>query len=112
MRWEMILFAVTGLAVVVGCLVPNSWLPPLPNDKLLHFGAYGALTVLALRMAPDGAAALLAATALLLAGWLIELLQSRVPGRKFCWRDIGANAAGIVVAALLTAPVSAAIGRF
>jgi VanZ family protein len=111
MRWEMILFTVTGIAVVVGCLVPNSWLPPLPNDKLLHFGAFGVLTVLALRMAPDASAATLA-MALLLSGWLIEVLQSWVPGRKFCWRDIGANAAGIATAALLTAPVSAAIGRF
>lgn len=112
MRWEMILFAVTGMAVVIGCLVPNAWLPPLPNDKLLHFGAFGALTVLALRMAPDGAAAALVVGALLLAGWLIELLQGWVPGRKFCWRDMGANAAGIAVAALLMPPVSAAIGRF
>jgi VanZ family protein len=111
MRWEMILFASTGIAVVVGCLVPNTWLPPLPNDKLLHFGAFGALTVLALRIVPDGAAPL-ALGALLLAGWLIELLQDWVPGRKFCWRDMGANTAGIAVAALLTALASAAIGRF
>jgi hypothetical protein len=107
MRWEMILFAVTGFAVVLGCLVPNTWLPPLPNDKLMHFAAFGGLTALALRIAPDGAATGLWLGGLLLAGWVIELLQSWVPGRKFCWRDMGANAAGIVVAALAMQAVAA-----
>ena len=106
MRWEMILFAVTGIAVVAGCLLPNAWLPPLPNDKLMHFGAYGGLTLLALRIAPHGTAMLLALGGLLLAGWLIEVLQGFVPGRKFCWRDMGANAAGIA-AALLMHPLAA-----
>jgi hypothetical protein len=49
----MILFSVVLLGVLAGCLVPNEWLPPLPNDKLLHFGAYGLLTLLAARIA-DG----------------------------------------------------------
>lgn len=106
MRWEMILFAVTGFAVVVGCLLPNAWLPPLPNDKLMHFAAFGGLTVLALRIAPHGAAMALWVGGLLLAGWVIEMLQSWVPGRKFCWRDMGANAAGIAAAALLMRPLA------
>lgn len=107
MPWEMILFAVTGIAVVVGCLLPNAWLPPLPNDKLLHFGAFGVLTALAMRIAPHGAAMALWLGGLLLAGWVIELLQSWVPGRRFCWRDMGANAAGITVAALLMQALAA-----
>ena len=103
----MILFAVTGMAVVIGCLLPNAWLPPLPNDKLLHFGAFGVLTALAMRIAPHGAAMALWLGGLLLAGWVIELLQSWVPGRRFCWRDMGANAAGITVAALLMQALAA-----
>ena len=103
----MILFAVTGMAVVVGCLLPNAWLPPLPNDKLMHFAAFGGLTVLALRIAPQGVAMALWLGGLLLAGWLIEMLQSWVPGRRFCWRDMGANAAGIACAALLMQPLAA-----
>ncbi len=98
------MFAVTGMAVVVGCLLPNAWLPPLPNDKLMHFAAFGGL---ALRIAPHGAAAVLWLGGLLLAGWVIEMLQSWVPGRKFCWRDMGANAAGIAAAALLMPPLTA-----
>lgn len=101
MQWEMILFALAGLMVVAGSLVPNAWLPRLPNDKLLHFLAYGGLTVLAVRIAPAGPALALWLASLLLAGLVIELLQSLVPGRGFCWRDMGANAAGIAVAALL-----------
>jgi VanZ family protein len=101
------MFALTGIAVVVGCLLPNAWLPPLPNDKLMHFAAFGALTVLALRIAPHGAAMGLWLGGLLLAGWVIEMLQSWVPGRKFCWRDMGANAAGIAVAAMLMQKLAA-----
>ena len=107
MRWEMILFALAGALVVFGCLLPNAWLPPLPNDKLLHFLAFGGLTALALRMAPSGGAAWAWLAGLLLAGWLIEILQGWVPGRRFCWRDLGANAAGIATAALLTQALTA-----
>jgi hypothetical protein len=34
-------------------------------------------------------------------GWLIECLQALVPDRRFCWRDLAANAAGIGCAALV-----------
>ena len=47
MHIEVILFAVLMLGVLAGCLLPNEWLPPLPNDKLMHFGAYAALALLA-----------------------------------------------------------------
>ena len=102
MRWEMILFAVASIAVVAGCMVPNERLPPLPNDKLLHFLAFGGLTLLGLRMAPTAMAVAAWLAGLFVAGWVIELMQARwVPGRAFCWRDIGANGAGIAVAAAL-----------
>jgi VanZ family protein len=107
MRWELILFGLASLAVVAGCLVPNRWLPPLPNDKLMHFAAFGGLTVLALRIAPHGLAMAAWIGSLLLAGWLIEVLQSWVPGRHFCWRDMGANAAGIAVACVLMRALTA-----
>jgi VanZ family protein len=103
----MILFALAGTAVVLGCLVPNAWLPRLPNDKLLHFLAFGGLTVLALRISPTGAPMAMWLGGLLVAGWLIEILQSWVPGRAFCWRDMGANAAGIAAAALVMHPLAA-----
>lgn len=100
MTWELMLFLAAGAAIVAGCLAPAGWLPPLPNDKLLHFLAFGGLALLAARMVSGWAELQYWLLGLLVAGWLIEVLQNRVPGRKFCWRDMAANAAGIGAAAL------------
>ncbi|WP_229464581.1 VanZ family protein [Massilia sp. 9I] len=97
---DMVLLGMAALAVCVGCLVPNRWLPPLPNDKFLHFAAFAMLAMLALRVAQGPAEAFSWLLGLLVAGWLIECLQSLVPDRSFCWRDIAANAAGIAFAAV------------
>lgn len=102
MHWEWIAFFCAALAISAGCLVPARWLPPLPNDKLLHFLAFGGLTLLAGRIAHTSAEQVLWLLGLVVAGWAIEMLQNLVPGRKFCWRDMGANVAGITVAALVT----------
>lgn len=83
-----------------GCLVPNRWLPSLPNDKLMHFSGFAVLTLLALRIAHGRTESLLWLCGLLVAGWLIECLQQLLPDRGFSWRDIAANAGGIVFAAL------------
>jgi len=103
MGLDAILFVCAALGLCIGCLVPNRWLPPLPNDKLLHFAAFAVLTVLALRIAQTGAQAAWWLAGLLVGGWVIECLQALVPDRRFCWRDIGANAAGIGSAALAMA---------
>ncbi|MGF6181987.1 VanZ family protein [Massilia sp. UYP32] len=100
MGLDVMLFVCAALGLCVGCLVPNRWLPPLPNDKFLHFAAYAVLTVLALRIARTGSEAAWWLAGLLIGGWLIECLQALVPDRRFCWRDIGANAAGIGGAAI------------
>lgn len=100
MGLDAILFVCSALGLCIGCLVPNRWLPPLPNDKLMHFAAYALLTVLALRIAQTSEQALSWLAGLLVGGWLIECLQALVPDRSFCWRDIAANAAGIGSAAL------------
>lgn len=100
MTWDLTLFGIAALVVCIGCLVPNRWLPPLPNDKFLHFAAFAVLSLLALRMAQGGRESVLWLVGLCLAGWLIECLQSLVPDRSFCWRDIRANVAGILCAAL------------
>lgn len=99
MAWELVLILLGTVAVSVGCLVPARWLPALPNDKLLHFLAYGGLALLAGRIAQSGAELFFWLTGLFVIGWFIELLQKWVPGRSFCWRDMAANTAGIVVAA-------------
>jgi VanZ family protein len=95
---EQLLFLGISLAMLEGCLVPNSWLPRrLPNDKLMHFAGFAVLTLLAVRLAHTERQQRYAMLALLAAGLLIECLQVLVPERKFCWRDMAANAAGIAV---------------
>lgn len=100
MAWELLIFVVAAVAMAAGCLVPNRWLPSLPNDKLMHFAGFAMLSMLALRLAQDRREAALWLLSLLVAGWLIECLQNLVPERRFCWRDMAANAAGIVFATL------------
>jgi VanZ family protein len=100
MQVELILFILGVAVVTAGCLVPASWLPALPNDKLLHFLAYGGLGMLAGRIAYTKIELTVWLAGLLIAGLLIEGLQKWVPGRRFCWRDLAANAAGILVAPL------------
>lgn len=94
MSLEIALFFFIASAVTIGSLVPARVLPPLPNDKLMHFLAYAVLATLVTRVAPGDA--VFACIALLFAGgWAIELLQNLVPGRKFCWHDMLANTFGI-----------------
>lgn len=96
------LFVAAAAILTAGCLVPNRWLPPLPNDKLMHFTGFAVLGLIGLRMADSGAETALWLAGLLAGGWLIECLQALVPDRGFCWRDMGANAAGLVFAAVCT----------
>jgi VanZ family protein len=98
--WDLLLLGLAAAAVAAGCLVPNRWLPRLPNDKLLHFLSFAVLAALALRAAHGRLEAVCWLLALLVMGWLIECLQMLVPDRHFCWRDMGANAAGIAFVAV------------
>lgn len=94
---ELTMFIGAAAALSAGCLVPNRWLPRLPNDKFLHFAGFALLSVLALRAAGDGGERWIWLLGLLIGGWVIECLQSLVPGRAFCWRDLAANMAGIAL---------------
>jgi VanZ family protein len=98
MRWELMVFLIGLVAIPLGCLLPLSKLPTLPNDKLLHFLAFGGMALLAGRLADGGVQIALALGAVFVASWAIELLQNWVPGRNFCWRDMAANAAGVLCA--------------
>lgn len=93
------LFILGVIVIAAGCLTPKHWFPTLPNDKLLHFIAFGGLTLLAGRIAGTWVELVAWLIGLLAAGALIEGLQILIPGRNFCWRDIAANAAGIATAA-------------
>lgn len=97
-----IIFLACALAIMLGCLLPNRWLPsPLPNDKLMHFAGFGLLSLLALRLADNRWQGACWLVALLLASLAVECLQQLVPERAFCWRDMLANAAGIASAGLI-----------
>lgn len=89
------LFIVCILMIVVGCLLPAHWLPPLPNDKYLHFISYAVLSMFTALIAEDIQELLLWQLGLILAGILIECFQHFIPGRRFCWRDILANTGGV-----------------
>lgn len=99
MSWEVLSFVLVAGALSAGCLVPNRWLPPLPNDKFMHFAGFGLLSLLALQIADGVAERALWLFGLLVGGWVIECLQALVPDRAFCWRDMRANTAGIACAA-------------
>jgi hypothetical protein len=100
-RFEFLLFGGAFLLFFMACLIPARWLPPLPNDKLLHFLAFAVLAFLLKFVADSKSELLLYFCGLIFAGWGIEVLQNWVPGRKFCWRDIGANTAGVLLVAIL-----------
>lgn len=96
---ELVIFLLVSsvLLIVVGSLLPAHWLPPLPNDKYLHFAGYAILSVFTALLASNVEALFTCLTGLVLAGILIECLQHFVPGRQFCWRDILANTAGVAM---------------
>lgn len=90
------LFSLSLCMVVIGCLLPAHWLPPLPNDKYLHFLAYAWLSLFAFFFTKSFEELLIWQAGLLLTGILIEGVQHFIPGRQFCWRDILANSAGVL----------------
>ncbi|WP_334187499.1 VanZ family protein [Noviherbaspirillum sp.] len=108
MGMEIGLMILGLLAVSAGCLAPAAMLPPLPNDKLLHFLAFGGLTLLAGRIASTGTELVVWTVCLFAGGWLIECIQNWIPGRRFCWKDLLANTAGIAAASIISV---SAIGR-
>lgn len=101
MAWPLIVFIAALTLISAGCLLPARWCPPLPNDKLLHFTAFGGLALLAGNLVNSVSALLWFHLGLLGLGWVIEMLQNLVPGRRFCWRDLFANAVGIALATVM-----------
>jgi VanZ family protein len=99
-RWALLLLAalVTVLAVVPA--------PPrqmdLGWDKLNHVAAFSALAVCAVFGWRSSRAARISVLLSLLAfGGAIELLQLQLPNRSGEWTDLGADAIGIGLGALL-----------
>ena len=100
--FELALLVMALSAICIGCLVPARWLPPLRNDKWMHFFAFAGLSLLIRPLANTATELMSCFVGLLLFGLLIEILQHWVPGRQFCWRDMAANAAGITLIAVIS----------
>jgi VanZ family protein len=98
-RWLL----VAALAFVTWqALNPAPPLQPQVSDKLLHVGAFLGLAWLADFGWPDADYWLPKALPLLAYGAIIELAQSGISARSAEWGDLAADAAGLVVYALLT----------
>jgi VanZ family protein len=89
-------------SVIFGSLGPSGLLPDIsPSDKLLHFGSYLVLMIwfsgLYRRERHIFIALLLFAL-----GFLLDFAQGASPYRVFDWRDVAANAGGILAGLLLS----------
>jgi VanZ family protein len=97
--WTLGWLLVAG--VVVGSLMPGSWVPGFsPRDKLLHAGSYFILMVWfsgLYRRERHLAIALL----LLAFSFALDVAQSATPSRVFELGDVAANAGGILIGLLL-----------
>ena len=100
--FELSLFIFALTAVCAGCLLPARCLPPIRNDKLMHLIAFAGLSLLIRPLANTNFELMLCFFGLLIISLFIEILQHWVPGRKFCWRDLGANATGIGLIAAIS----------
>ena len=91
------------LLVVISSLLPATSpvmraVGRLPDiGKVLHFGAYTWLALLALLASKRRSLAVAAALAMILLGVALEFGQELVPGREFEIRDMFINGAGVLI---------------
>jgi len=99
-RWALLLLA--GLVTVLAVMPAPPRQMDLGWDKLNHVAAFAALAVCAVfGWRSSRAARLSVLLALLAFGAAIELLQLQLPNRSGEWTDLGADAIGIGLGALL-----------
>jgi VanZ family protein len=99
-RWALLLLA--GLVTVLAVLPAPPRQMDLGWDKLNHVAAFAALAVCAVfGWRSSRAARLSVLLALLAFGAAIELVQLQLPNRSGEWTDLGADAIGIGLGALL-----------
>jgi VanZ family protein len=87
-------------AVIGGSLMPGDMLPPLPNDKVLHFGSYFLVALIPAACAARLRTGLVLAALGPVLGGLLEIAQAFVPGRSPELGDAIANSAGALVGAI------------
>lgn len=94
----LVLVAYAAL-VAVASLRPGSGSSLDPWDKLLHFLTYAVFAILASRAVGKDRYGY-ACLAIIAYGGLMEVLQSRMPGRMMSGYDFVANALGVAMGAL------------
>jgi VanZ family protein len=96
-RWRVLLAALV-LAIALLAFTPGEVpMPTLGQDKLNHATAFAALSAVGLLSRRATASPVRVAVAALLYGVLIELVQSRIPGRSAELADLLADTVGIVL---------------
>ena len=107
-------------AVLICCVVIGSLLPAASpvmaavgsfhiNDKVMHFGAYLALSFVPVIGCRDRRRGLMAGLSMFLPGILMEAGQHFSPGRAVELGDVLANGAGVSCGTLLGLPIRALI---
>ena len=102
--------------VLICCVVVGSLLPAASpvmvavgrleiNDKVMHFGAYLALSLLPVIGFRDRRRGIVAGLSMFLLGVLMEAGQHFSPGRAVELGDVIANGAGVSCGALLGLPI-------
>ena len=103
-------------AVLIGCVVAGSLLPASSpvmvaagrlqvNDKMMHFGAYLALSLLPVIGFRDRRRGIAAGLSMFVLGVLVEAAQQYSPGRAVEFGDVIADGAGVSCGALLGLPI-------
>ena len=100
-RWALLLLA--GMITVLALMPAPPQQANLGWDKLNHLAAFAALALCAVFGWRSSRASrrIVVLLALLAFGGAIELLQLQVPNRSGEWGDLGADALGIGLGALL-----------
>ena len=111
----LVLWAVLTCCVVAGSLLPatSSVMAAVGrlhvSDKVLHFSAYLALSLLPVIGSRDRRHGLVAGLSMFILGLLLEAGQHFAPGRAVEFGDVIANGAGVSCGTLLGLPIRAAI---
>jgi VanZ family protein len=103
-------------AVLIGCVIVGSLLPAASpvmvdigrlhvNDKVMHFGAYLALSFLPVIGFRDRRRGIVAGLSMFLLGLLMEAGQHFSPGRAVELGDVVASGVGVSCGALLGLPI-------
>jgi VanZ family protein len=82
------------------------------NDKVMHFCAYMALSLLPVIGFKDRRSGLMASISMFLLGVLMEAGQHFSPGRAVEFGDVVANGAGVTCGALLASSIRTWIAIF